>query len=123
MYLILLHRDGARAVTFGGAQGDPSPPYTGRSGGRGTCNRERTQSSRSRDLIRHCAALSRDHIRAERGGDPPRRRSCDTSFIGGELRALSLVGPMPRLNTHGIRTFLVRKRGRPSVALASGFRL
>ena len=25
MYLILLHRDGARAETYGGAHGDPSP--------------------------------------------------------------------------------------------------
>jgi len=25
LYLILLHRDGARAITYGGAYGDPSP--------------------------------------------------------------------------------------------------
>ena len=27
LYPILLHRDGARAVTYGGAHVDPSPPY------------------------------------------------------------------------------------------------
>ena len=68
MYLILLHRDGPRAKTYGGAHGGPSPPYTGRPGGGGTLERERTQSARSGDLLRHPAALSRDHIRAERGG-------------------------------------------------------
>ena len=62
MYLILFHRDGAQAVTYGGAQGDPSPPYTGRSGGGGTRKRERTP-------LRHLAGLSRDDTQAERGGD------------------------------------------------------
>ena len=28
LYLILLHRDGARAETYGGAHKDPSPPHT-----------------------------------------------------------------------------------------------
>ena len=27
MYPILLHRDGAPAITYGGAHGDPYPPY------------------------------------------------------------------------------------------------
>ena len=29
----------------------------------------------------------------ERGGDPPRHRSRDTSLIGGEMRALGLLLP------------------------------
>ena len=99
MYLILLHRDGARAVTYGRSHGDPSPPYTGRSGGVGTRKKERTRSAQSRDLLHHRAARSRDNPGLREGGDPPRQRSRDTSFIGGELRALSLVGPMPRLNS------------------------
>jgi hypothetical protein len=99
LYLILLHRDGARAVTYGGAHGDPSPPHTQADLGVGGRVRERTRSERSRDLLRHRAALSHDDTWAERGGDPPRHRSRDTSFIGGELRALSLVCPMPRLNS------------------------
>jgi hypothetical protein len=41
LYLILLHRDDARAETYGGAHGDPSPQYTGRPGGGGTLERER----------------------------------------------------------------------------------
>ena len=98
MYLILLHRDGAQAVTYGGAHGDPSPPYTGRSGGGGTRKRDRTRSARSRDLLRHRAALSRDRI-WRRGGDPPRHRSHDTSFISGELHTLSLLGPMTGIGT------------------------
>ena len=93
LYLILLHRDGAWALTYGRAHGDPSPPYTGRSGGGGTCKREKTRSARSRDLLPHRAALSRDHIRAERGGDPPRHRSLDTSVSSGEMRALGLLLP------------------------------
>ena len=43
--------------------------------------------------LRHRAALSRDDTRAERGGDPPRYRSRDTSLIGGEMRALGLLLP------------------------------
>jgi len=108
LYPILLHRDGAQAVTYGGAHGDPSPPYTGRSWGGGTRKRERTRSARSRDLLHHPPAWSRDNTRAERGGDTPRHRSRDTSFIGGELRALGLT-----VNTNGIRTFLVYMHGRP----------
>ena len=95
MYLILLHRDGTRAITYGGAHGDPSPPYTGTSGGGGTHKIERTWSAQSCDLLRHCAARSCDHSRAERGGDPPRHRSRGTR----EMRALGLLGPMPRLDS------------------------
>ena len=61
----------------------------------------------SHDLSRDRAARSRDNTRAERGPpDPPRHRPCDTSFIGGVMRALGLTGPMPHLiskytwNTH-----------------------
>ena len=97
MYIILLHRDGAQAVTYGEAHS--SPPYTGRSGGGGTHKKERTRSALSRDLLHHRAALSRDRIQAERGGDPPLHRSRDTRQIGGEMRALGLVGPMPRLDS------------------------
>jgi len=112
LYLILLHRDGARAVTYGRAHGDPSPPYTGRSGGGGTRKRERTRSAQSRDLLRHCVARSRDNPGRRGGGDPPRHRSRDTRQIGWELRALGLVGPMPHLiskytwNTHLFQTCL-----------------
>ena len=65
----------------------------------GTRKRERTRSVRSHDLLHHCAAGSRDHSWAERGGDPPRHRSCDTRQIGGEMRALGLLGPMLRLDS------------------------
>ena len=100
MYPILLHSDGARAITYCGAHGDPSPPYTGQLGGWGQLMCKRTWgAARSRDLSRDRAAQSRDNTWAERGGDPPRHRSCDTSFIGGELRVLGLVGPMPLLNS------------------------
>ena len=55
-------------MTYGGAHGDPSPPYTGRPGVGGTVERERTRSARSCDLLRHRAARSHDNTRAERGG-------------------------------------------------------
>ena len=103
----------------GGSTEAPPPPNTGRSGVGGTRKRERTRSPQPRDLLRHRAALSHDHIRAERGGDPLRHRSCDTSFIGGELRALRLVGPMPRLkskytqNTHLFSVHTRQARIRP----------
>ena len=41
----------------------------------------------SRDLSHDRMARSRDNTRAERGGDPLRHRSRDTSFIGGEMCA------------------------------------
>ena len=77
----------------------PPPPYTGRSRGGGTRKRERTLSARSSDLLHHRTARSRDHSQAKGGGDPPCNRSHDTSFIGGELCALGLIGPMPHLNS------------------------
>ena len=45
LYPFLLHRDGDQAVTYGGAHGDPSPPYTGRPGGGGTVDAERTRAA------------------------------------------------------------------------------
>ena len=123
MYQILLHRDGSRALTYGGARGDPSPQYTGRSGGGGRRKRERTWSARSRDLLCHRAALSLDELRAERGGTH--------RVIGHVTQASSWRDACARstlalcrgreVNTTGIRTFLVRKRGRPNVALALVF--
>ena len=71
----------------------PPPPYTGRAGGGGTRKRERTRSARSRDLLRHRAALSCDHIQRRGGGDPLRHRSCDTSLIGGGMHSLGLLLP------------------------------
>jgi len=96
----------------------PTPPYTGRAGG--TRKREKTRCAGSRDLLHHRAARSRDHIRAERGGDPPCHRSSDISVIGGEMRALGLLLPYAGerdINTLRIRTFLVRNHSRPSVAI------
>ena len=104
----------------------PPPPYTGRAGGGGTRKRERTRSARSRDLLRHRAALSCDHIQ-RRGGGTHR-------VIGHVTQASSVEGctrsvyyyPMPgkgrkyHRNTH---LSIVRKRGRPSDALALGFLL
>ena len=107
MYLILLHRDGTRAVTYGRAHGDPSPPHTQADLGVGGQERERELGPH--DLVT-CYVIVRPcqvTIPGQRGGgDPPRHRSRDTSFIGRELRALGLVGPMLRLyskytwNTH-----------------------
>ena len=96
----------------------PPPPYTGRPGGGGTVDRERTRSARSCDLLRHCAALSRDLIRVERGGTHKRHRRSDA-------RARSTLALCRDLtvNTHRLRTFFMRKQGRPSVAHALGFLL
>ena len=50
-----------------------------------------------------------------RGGGP-------TSVIGGEMHALSLaLCRNLTVNTHGLRTFFMRKHGWPSVALVLGF--
>ena len=125
MYLILLHRDGARAETYSGAQGDPSPPYTGRSGGGGTRKRERTRSARSRDLLHHRVALSRDQIWAERGGTHRVIGHVTQASSAERCTRWVYYCPMPgkgskyHWNTH----LIVRKRGRPSVALALGFLL
>jgi len=92
LYLILLHRDGARAETYGGAHGDPSPPIPRQIWGWGDKKRERTRSARSRDLLCHRAALTRDRIRAEREGDPQ---------VSSAERCARLVYscPMPRLDS------------------------
>ena len=61
--------------------------------------RKRTWAVRSRDLSRDRAAWSCDNTRAEAGGDPSCHMSRDTSFIGGEMLALGLIGPMPGKGT------------------------
>ena len=49
------------------------------------------------------------------GGAPPRPRSRDTRQIGGEMRALSLLGPMQRLNSKSTRNMhLLRVHARQS---------
>ena len=109
LYPFLLHRDSARAITYGGAHGDPSPPYTGRSVGGGTCKRERTRSARSHDLLRHRAALSRDRILAERGGT-----HCVIDHViqasSAERCACSVY--YLTVNTNGLHTFLAYMHGR-----------
>ena len=70
--------------------------------------------------------VSRDDTRAERGGDPQRNRSCDTSVIGREMRVLGLLLPLCRgrnVNTDNIRSFFMCRYGRPSVAHALSFSL
>ena len=67
MYPIPLHRDGAQAVTHGGAHGDP-PPYTGQPGGGGQLMQKRNRAARSPELSRDPVAQSRDNTQAERGG-------------------------------------------------------
>ena len=47
--------------------------------------------------VENQATGPRDDING--GGDPLRQRSRDTSLIGREMRALGLIGPMPRLNS------------------------
>jgi len=92
LYLILLHRDGAWAETYGGAHGGP-PPHTQADLGVGGRVRER-DSGYIIARPRHVTVSGRRW-----GGDPPHHRSRDTSFISRELRTLGLVGPMPRLNS------------------------
>ena len=118
LYPVLLHRDGTRAVTYSGAHGDPSPPYTGRAGGGGTRKRERTRSVLSCHLLRHRAALSHDRIRAERGGTHKRHQWSDARTRS----TLALCHDLT-VNTHGLRTFFMRKHSRPSVGHALGFSL
>jgi len=93
LYLILLHRDGARAVTYGGPTETP-PPHTQADLGVGGRVRERELGTRDHVT---CYVITRPchvTIPGRRGGDPLRHRSRDTSFIGRELRTLGLVGPM-----------------------------
>ena len=96
MYLILLHRDGAQASMCGRTHGDPSPPYTGRSGGVGGRVRERELGPSDHVT---CYVIARPYhvtIPGRRGGgDPPHHRSRDIRHIGGVMRALSLIGPLP----------------------------
>ena len=97
MYLILLHRDGTRAKTYGGAHGGPSP-HTQADLGVGGRVRERELGPRDQVtyvIERPCHVT----ISGQRGGGPLRHRSCDTSFIGGELRTLGLLDLMPGIGT------------------------
>jgi len=72
LYLILLHRDGARAETYSRAHGDPSPPYTGRSGGGGTHKRERELGPRNHVTCYVIARPCHMTISGRReGGGPP----------------------------------------------------
>ena len=117
MYQILLQRDGAQASMCGETHGDP--PHTQADLGVGGCVRERELQ------LHHHAARSRDQNRAERGGDPPRHRSCDTRQIGRDMRALGLVGPMPRLNSKYTRNpqLIEYIHGRPIYGHDDGFLL
>ena len=95
---ILLHRDGAPAVTYGGAHRDPSP-HTQADLGVGGHVRERELGPRDHMT---CYVITRPchvTIPGRRGGDPLRHRSRDTIFISRELRTLGLVGPLPHLNS------------------------
>ena len=82
----------------------------------GTVDEFQGLAMRSRDR-------SRDNTRAERGGDPLHHRSCDITHIGGILCALGQwwACRISSLYKHGIRTFFVRKRARPGVALGTRF--
>ena len=119
MYPILLHRDGAQAETYSGPHGDPSPPYTGRSGGGG---RVRERELGPRDHVTCYVIAWPCHVtvsgRREGGGTHKRHRLRDE-------RARSTLALCRDLtvNTHGLRTFFMRKHGRPSVAHALGFLL
>jgi len=82
LYPILLHRDGARAVTYGGPTEIPPPHTQANLGVGGQLMRKRTRAARQ-------------YPGGEVGGeDPSHHRSRDTSFIGGEMRTLGLIGPM-----------------------------
>ena len=99
MYLILLHRDGTRTVTYSGPTETP-PPHTQADLGVGGHVRERELGPRDHMTCYVIARPCHVTIPGRRGrGDPPCHRSRDTSFIGGELCALGLVGPMPRRNS------------------------
>ena len=63
-------------------------------------------------------ALSHDRIRAERGGTHKRHQG----RIARAWSTLALCRDLT-VNTHGLRTFFMRKHGRPSIAHALGFSL
>ena len=92
MYLILLHRDGARAVTYSGPTETP-PPHTQAELGVGGHIRERKLGPRDNVTCYVIAQPCHVTIFGWRGGDPLRHRSHDTSLIGGEMRALGLLLP------------------------------
>ena len=70
LYLILLHRDGARAETYGKAHGDPSPLHTQAHLGVGGRIRERELGPRdhvtSYVIVRPCHVT----VSGQRGGGP-----------------------------------------------------
>jgi len=65
LYPILLHRDGAQVMTYGGPT--ETPPHTQPTWGLGTVDAEENSAARSCDLSHDRAARSRDNTRAERG--------------------------------------------------------
>ena len=86
MYLILLHRDGAQAVTYSGAHVDPSPPHTQADLGMGGRVRERELGLRDHVT---CYVITRPcHVTVS-----GRRGGGHTSVISGEKRALGLLLP------------------------------
>ena len=115
-----------RPVSVVGPTELPPPlPHTQADLGVGGQLRERELGPRDHVTCYVIAQPGHVTILGRRGGDPPRHRSSDTSVIGGEMRAWSTIALFRgrKVNTTGIRTFLVRKRGRPSIALALGFLL
>ena len=98
MYLIEMAPTG-RNIQWGPRR--PLPPHTQADLGVGGQLRERE--------------LGHVTIPGQRGGDSPRHRSRDTSFIGGVMLALSLIGPMPGKGSKystGKRTFFAYVHGR-----------
>ena len=92
------------------------PPHTQADLGVG--GRVRERELRPRDHVTSYVITRPCHVTVsrQRGGDPPRHRSRDTNFIGEEMRALGLIGPMPGKGSKycntGIRTFLAYMHSR-----------
>ena len=70
MYPVLLHRDGAQAVTYGGAHGDPSPPNTQADLGVGGHVRERELGQRDHVTCYVIAWACHVTIPGQREGGP-----------------------------------------------------
>ena len=70
LYPVLLHRDGARAVTYGGAHGDPSPPIHRQIWGWGGHVRERELRPRDHVTFYVIARPCHVNISRRRGGGP-----------------------------------------------------
>ena len=72
------------------------PPHTQADLGVGGQLRERELGPHDHMTCHVIAWPGHETIPGRRGGgDPPHHRSRDTSFIGGEMHALGLIGPMP----------------------------